>query len=181
MECLLPYIGREETSSCNAGIINFRSTTYVLGIDGEVALNEDLLRLMKEVEGKQFKIFWLDDNDGEVLKATIYYNDTMLCDLVPHPTYSRSVHELGEHGEINRNIMSAYENTVNVYMASRKRAIDQLPLLITIKTLNNKFQIAGRKRYKPSNDTPKEVTIETEEINYNTSTRTVRGWDSNFR
>ena len=129
MECLLPYIGREETSSCNAGIINFRSTTYVLGIDGEVALNEDLLRLMKEVEGKQFKIFWLDDNDGEVLKAMIYYNDTMLCDLVPHPTYSRSVHELGEHGEINRNIMSAYENTVNVYMASRKRAIDQVTII----------------------------------------------------
>ncbi|BBQ07543.1 hypothetical protein [Elizabethkingia anophelis] len=178
----LPYIGREETSSCNAGIINFRSTTYVLGIDGEVALNEDLLRLMKEVEGKQFKIFWLDDNDGEVLKAMIYYNDTMLCDLVPHPTYSRSVHELGEHGEINRNIMSAYENTVNVYMASRKRAIDQVTIIDhRSKTLNNKFQIAGRKRYKPSNDTPKEVTIETEEINYNTSTRTVRGWDSNFR
>ncbi|UDQ55026.1 hypothetical protein LJF28_04990 [Chryseobacterium indologenes] len=146
-KAFLPYIGRTETSSCNAGIINFRKTTFVLGIDGEIALGEDLIRLMKYVEGKEFTIYWLDGNDGNVLKAMIYYDDMMLCDLVLHPEYSRSVHERDEQGDINRKLMSAYENTVNGYMNQRKRDIEKVTIIDNRqKTLNNKFQIAGRKK-----------------------------------
>lgn len=180
----LPYIGKKETSSCNAGIINFRNSTYVLALDGEVAINDDLIRLMKYVESKEFTIFWLDGNDGEVMKAMIYYDDMMLCDLVPHPEYSRSIHEMDEQGKVNRKLMSAYENTVNVFMAQRKREIEQVTIIDNRKkTLNNKFQIAGRRKYTPNNNTPQEVPMEAEEstFNYNNNNRTVRGWDSNFR
>ncbi|GAA5096777.1 hypothetical protein GCM10023210_30970 [Chryseobacterium ginsengisoli] len=184
-KAFLPYIGRTEISSCNAGIINFRKTTYVLGMEGEIALGEDLIRLMKYVEGKEFTIYWLDGNDGNVLKAMIYYDDMMLCDLVLHPAYSRSIHERDENGDINRKLMSAYENTVNGYMSQRKRDIDKITVIDNRqKTLNNKFQIGGRKRYTPNTDEPQEIAIETEEINYNfgeTSQKpTARGWAANF-
>lgn len=184
-KAFLPYIGRTEVSSCNAGIINFRNTTFVLGIEGEVALGEDLIRLMKYVEGKEFTIYWLDGNDGNVLKAMIYYDDMMLCDLVSHPEYSRSVHERGEQGEINRKLMSAYEATVNGFMNKRKREIESVTIIDhRQKTLNNKFQIGSRKRYAPSVETPKEVEFETEEINFNyetTVSNSTRSWDRNFR
>lgn len=185
-KAFLPYIGRTEISSCNAGIVNFRKTTYVLGMDGEIALGEDLIRLMKYIEGKEFTIYWLDGNDGNVLKAMVYYDDMMLCDLVPHPAYSRSVHERDEQGDVNRKLMSAYENTVNGYMSQRKREIERITIIDNRqKTLNNKFQIGGRKRYAPNNDEPKEIQFETEEINYNyevtASKPTQRRWDANFR
>lgn len=182
-KAFLPYIGRTETSSCNAGIINFRKTTFVLGIEGEIALGEDLIRLMKYVEGKEFTIYWLDGNDGNVLKAMIYYDDMMLCDLVLHPEYSRSVHERDEQGDINRKLMSAYENTVNGYMNQRKRDIEKVTIIDNRqKTLNNKFQIAGRKKYIPSNEAPKEVQMEEEVFNYETNNPrpTARSWASNF-
>jgi hypothetical protein len=81
--------------------------------------------------------------------------------------------------------MSAYENTVNNFMRLRKREIEKVTIIDNRKkTLNNKFQIAGRKRYTPNNNTPEEVFQETEETeyNYNTTTSTKsRRWDSNFR
>lgn len=183
-KAFLPYIGMTEDSSCNAGIIKFRNTTFVLGKDGEIALGEDLIRLMKCVEGKEFTIYWLDDNDGEVLKAMIYYDGTLFCDLVPHPDYARSKHERDEQGEINRKLMSAYENTVNGFMSQRKREIDNILIIDhRKKTLNNKFQIPGRRRYTPSSSIPEEVETEAVESTYNYENKqtTIRGWDSNFR
>lgn len=180
---ILPHIGKTEISSCNAGIIKFRSTTFVLGLEGEIALNDNLIELLKNIDGKEFTIYWLDGNDGDVLKAMVYYNDTMLCDLVPHPEYARSIHERDEQGQINRELMSAYENTVNKFMAQRKREIDQVLIIDhRKKTLNNKFQIGGRKKYTPNTDIPKEVLADTEEntYNHNTATPTARRWASNF-
>ncbi|WP_062696597.1 hypothetical protein [Chryseobacterium indologenes] len=182
-QALLPYLGKETVSSCNAGIINFRSTTYVLGLDGEIVLGEDLIRLMKYVEGKEFRIFWLDGNDGNTLKAMIYYEDMMLCDIVPHPEYSKSKHERGAQGEINRKLMSAYENTVNAFMAHQKREIEQITVIDNRKkVINSKFQIPGRKRYRQAETIPEEVLFEeTQEYNYKETESTARSWKSNFR
>ncbi|WP_312398856.1 hypothetical protein [Chryseobacterium sp.] len=179
----LPYLGKETISSCNAGIINFRNTTYVLALDNEIVLGEELIRLMKYVEGKEFRIFWLDGNNGETLKAMIYYDDMMLCDLIPHPEYSKSKHERSEQGEMNRKLMSAYENTVNSYMAHKKREIDQITIIDNRKkTLNNKFQISGRKRYSQTESIPQEILFEEKaEYNYENFEGTARSWKSNFR
>ncbi|MDR2238179.1 MAG: hypothetical protein LBE92_18805 [Chryseobacterium sp.] len=182
-QSLLPYLGKETVSSCNAGIINFRNTTYVLGLDGEIVLGEDLIRLMKYVEGKEFRIFWLDGNDGSTLKAMIYYEDMMLCDIVPHPEYSKSKHERGTEGEINRKLMSAYENTVNAFMAHQKREIEQITVIDNRKKIiNTKFQIPGRKRYTQTESVPEEVLFEeAQEYSYQETKSTARSWKSNFR
>ncbi|MPS73974.1 MAG: hypothetical protein E2590_12640 [Chryseobacterium sp.] len=181
-KAFLPYLGKREESSCNAGIVNFRKSTFVLAIDGEIALGDDLIRLMKYVEGREFEIFWLDGNDGEVLKAMIYYNDMLLCDLIAHPAYSKSIHERSEQGETNRKLMSAYENTVNAYMSNRKREIDNIVIIDNrSKTLNNKFQIKGRKRYTPTEEPATVIDLPTEEPAYNHNKPTARSWQSNFR
>ncbi|EJL73316.1 hypothetical protein [Chryseobacterium populi] len=160
----LLYIGRTEISSCNAGIVKFRSTTFLLGSEEKIALNETLINLMTRIEGKEFTIYWLDGNDGNVLKAMIYYDHMLLCDLVPHPEYSRSVHERDTDGEKNRELMSAYENTVNTFMKKRKQNIEKVMIIDhRKKTLNHKFQIPGLRKYIPNHATAEEVQLETEE------------------
>ena len=181
---ILPYLGYNTKTSCNAGIVKFRSSEYLLGLSGEIALGEDLIRLMKYIEGKSFEIFWLDGNDGEVLKAMVYYDDMLICELLPKPTYSRAYHELDDTGKINRQIMSAYENTVNAYMRDRKNDIDRLTVIDRrSKVLNNKFVIPGLESYTPREEPAKKIEIETEEtepIPMQTG-RLSKGLSANFR
>ncbi|MBT0552695.1 hypothetical protein J5305_11820, partial [Riemerella anatipestifer] len=56
---ILPHLGRVTSTSCNAGIVRFRSAEYLLGLGGEIALGDDLIKLMKYVEGKSFEVYWL--------------------------------------------------------------------------------------------------------------------------
>ncbi|MDV4024217.1 hypothetical protein CMT52_07690 [Elizabethkingia anophelis] len=184
-KAFLPHLGYKATTSCNAGIIRFNRQEYLLGLDGEIALGENLIRLMKYVEGKEFNVFWLDGNNGQVIKAMIYYDDMMLCDLVLKPVYSRSIHEMSEQGKLNRQLMSAYENTVNAFMTSRKREIEQVTIIDNRKkTLNNKFVIPGLEKYIPT-DTPAPVldTVADEQdyIIQPTTGRLSKGLASNFK
>ena len=147
----------------------------LLGLDNEICIGDDLIRLMKYVEGKSFEVFWLDGNDGEVLKAMIYYDDIMLCELLPKPTYSRVYHELDDTGKINRQIMSAYENTINTFMKIRKNEIDNLVIIDRRqKTLNNKFQIAGLENFIPKEEPAKIIEIEAEQEILNVKPHTGR-------
>lgn len=181
-KAILPHLGKEEISSCNAGIINFRNSTFVLALEGEIALGDELIRLMKQIEGKEFTIFWLDGNDGNVLKAMIYHNGMMLCDLISHPAYSKSKYERedDEIHEINMRLMSAYENTVTSFMANRKREITT-----TIvhdkreKTINNFFTIPGLETYQPKQEPAEVVETEEEEV-YNIPAKTSMSWARNF-
>ncbi len=161
---ILPYLGFSTKTSCKAGIVKFRKGEYLLGLDGEICTGDDLIRLMKYIEGKSFEVFWLDDNDGEVLKAMVYYDDMMLCELLPKPTYSRAYHELDDTGKINRQIMSAYENTINTFMRIRKNEIDSLTVIDRRqKTLNSKFQIRGLEGFTPRNEDARVIEVEAQE------------------
>ncbi|AKQ39429.1 hypothetical protein AS87_03635 [Riemerella anatipestifer Yb2] len=161
---ILPYLGKVTSTSCNAGIVRFRSAEYLLGLGGEIALGDDLIKLMKYVEGKSFEVYWLDGNDGSPLKAMIYYDDMLLCELLPKPVYSRAYHELDDTGKINRQIMSAYENTVNAFMRERKNDIDNLTVIDRrSKIIGNSFVIPGLEAFIPSEEPAKIINIEDEE------------------
>ncbi|MDO4763865.1 MAG: hypothetical protein Q4A00_05735, partial [Flavobacteriaceae bacterium] len=164
---ILPHLGFKTKTSCNAGIVRFRNKEYLLGLDNEICTGDDLIRLMKYVEGKSFEVFWLDDNDGETLKAMIYYDDMMLCELLPKPTYSRAYHEMDDTGKVNRQIMSAYENTINTFMKIRKNEIDRLTVIDRrSKVLNNHFKIRGLESFVPREEPARVIEIE-EEITEN--------------
>lgn len=143
-KAILPYLGYATQTSCNAGMINFRSRKYLLGVDGEVATGDTLIRLMKEVEGEDFTIYWLDDNQGKPFKALIYKHDRFVCEAVPQPTYSRAKAEMTPEGEAARATMSSYVNTVESY---RKQGVKQLNKVEVLDnrslTLNNKFHMPG--------------------------------------
>lgn len=179
---ILPHLGFTTETSCRAGIIKFRNQEYLLGLSGQIALGEDLIRLMKNVEGKEFTVYWLDGNDNSTLKAMIYYNDMMLCDILPKPTSARAVHEQTEEGRLNRQIMSHYIATVNAFMSERKREIDQITIIDNRrKTLNNLFVIPGLENYKPIDTEPEVVDVPEEEFAFvPNQTQTARNWNQNF-
>ena len=126
-KAILPTLGYKTTTSCNAGIIKFRNEEYLLGINGEVSTGENLITFMKYVEGKEFEVFWLDANDGSILKAMIYHNDMMICELIKKPSSYRSSHEATEETRINRQITVSYTH-LDVYKRQALPSATPLPL-----------------------------------------------------
>src|SRR3569833_1553365 len=64
---ILPYIGYKTDTSCNVGIIRLNRQEFLLGNDGKICLGANLINLMKQVEGINIDVYWLDDNHGAVL------------------------------------------------------------------------------------------------------------------
>ena len=69
---ILPYIGHKTKTSCNVGMVQLDGEEHLLGKNGEICTGEDLLKLMALIEGEQIDVYWLDGNDGKVLKAIAY-------------------------------------------------------------------------------------------------------------
>ena len=56
----LPTLGNHTETSCKAGIVKLQYGEYLLGRDGRISTGEDLISIMKQVEGKGFDVYWLD-------------------------------------------------------------------------------------------------------------------------
>jgi hypothetical protein len=139
---ILPYIGFTEKSSVRAGMINFRHEKFLLGMDGVICTGEKLINMMKQVEGRDIEIKYLDTNRGEMLKAYIYTDGRFICEAVPQPGYRRAKIDRNEHDLINRELMSKYTNTVESFANHRKKGLDKLTVIDNRPvTIGNSFKI----------------------------------------
>jgi hypothetical protein len=149
----LPWLGYQTQTSCNAGIIKLQGKEFLLGDDNEIYLGDNLIHLMKQVEGRSVDAYWLDDNNGGVLKAIIFMGDKCICEALPKPTYNRATIERTEKDEKNRAIMSAYVATIEGYMRRKAASIENVLVIDNRpKTLNNKFVMPGLKANIVSDD-----------------------------
>ena len=159
-KAILPYLGEATLTSCNAGIINFRSRKFLLGIDGAVATGDALIRLMKEVEGEEFTIYWLEGNDDKLIKAFIYHNDRYVCDAVAMPSYNRAKAEMTPEGEAARSLMSEYVASVESYRKATVKGLNKVTVLDNRSlTLNNKFQMPGLAKHRPAEHEPEQAEV----------------------
>ena len=139
---IIPYIGHKTPTSCKAGIVNLQYGTWLLADKGEYVFGEQLLNLMRLAEGEQLDVYWLDGNDGEVIKAFAYIGDEYICELLPQPIYKRSQADRSEQDMINYEIMSKYDTTIMSYGRRHKHEIEQVEVIRhNTFVLNNKFQI----------------------------------------
>jgi len=173
---ILPYLGYKTQTSCGLnGIINLNNKEYLLGLDGEVLLGDDLITMMKIVAGEKIDIYWLDGDNGEVIKALVFLRNTdrIICEAVIKPTYNRASLERTERDKNNYEIMSAYVATIEGYA---RRKATQLTNLIVIdnrpKTLNRKFVIDQVKRYELTDTEAEILEDETEEVLVYTNEKT---------
>lgn len=126
---IVPYLGYCTKSSCRTGIVRLNNQECLLGIDGKVAVGDELIGLMKLVDGEELNIKWLDGNDGKVLKAYAYVGDQYVCELVRKPIYSRARIEQTETDMKARELMSKYVATIEGFGNSRKKEIQKITLL----------------------------------------------------
>lgn len=149
-KAILPHIGYRTQTSVNVGIIRLQYQEYLLGVDGKVALGDKLIELMTRVEGREIDIYWIDGNDGEVIKALVYLGDQYICEAVSKPTYSRATIERTEEGDKNREIMSSYVASVDAYARRAKASVGRVTIIEQPKEESeNAFKISTRRR-KPT-------------------------------
>ncbi len=146
---ILPYIGYEQRSSMRLGRIKLQGKDRVVGFDGQVATGEKLLGILKRVEGKEVLVNWLDDSEGQVMKAHVYdLEGNLICDLLGDLAYSRATLERTDEDETNRELMSAYVSTVQGYIKRTSRAIESISIIEKPKPQKEGFVMPGLKQYR---------------------------------
>lgn len=151
---ILPYLGKPQKSSMHTGRILLQGKARVVGFDGKVALGERLINVMKKIEGKEVMIYWLDDNNGDVLQALVYdMEGTLVCELLDDLAYQRGKLEQTESDLQNRTLFSAYAATVQGYIRRNAREIEPVTIIEKPQPKSERFKIKGLPNYKPSDKT----------------------------
>ena len=138
------HIGHYTQSSCRAGVVAMNRGRWLIGDQNGIATGEKLLRLMGRVEGQNLDIYWLDGNDGQVLKAMVYRNGEHICELHPQPAYNKARHEQTDADMLARELMSSYVMTVEGFRRQRRSEIDKVTVIDNRQlTVNNNFRMPG--------------------------------------
>ena len=143
---ILPYIGYKTETSCKAGTIKLQRKEFFLGLNGKISTGDELINLMELVDGKELDVYWLDGNDGEVLRALVYQRggNCMVCEAHIKPSFHRAKIEQTAQDRENMSLVMSYIQTINGYISRRKAEIEKV-LVIDHRdtTLNHKFTIPG--------------------------------------
>lgn len=146
---ILPHLGYTTETSCNTGFIRLQKQEFLLGIDGKIAFSTKLTNLLAQIEGKDIDVYWLDGNDGNVMKALVYLHgsDTYVCEAIAKPKYCRATAEQTPADVIAREQMSKYVASVTGFIRSQKNAIDRVTVIDNRpKVLNTRFEMPGMRK-----------------------------------
>lgn len=143
---ILPYIGYKTETSCKAGTIKLQRKEFFLGLHGELSTGDELIELLECVEGKELDVYWLDDMNGEVLKALVYLRGgtRMMCEAIVKPKYHRAKIEQTSEDRKNMSLVMAYINTISGFSGQRKNEIERVMVIDKRKKSDStKFVIPG--------------------------------------
>ena len=174
---ILPHLGYRTESSMNLGRITLQGKHRVVGFNGEVALGDQLIGIMKRIEGKKVDVYWLDDNNGQVLKSLVYDKEgNLICELLGDLAYHRAKLERTPQCEENRRLFSEYKVSVDAYIKRNARNIESVTLIEKPKQISKRSVMPGLESYEEPTTAP-EVLPELDEAtesqytkSYNTST-----------
>lgn len=155
-KAIIPQLGFKTETSCGAGIIQLNKTEFLLGDNGQIYTGSKLIDLMNDVEGRDLDIYWLDANDGSVLKAYVYLRggDQMICEAIQAPRFVRARLEQTDKDREAIELQSKYRATVEGYANRMFKSIDKITTIDhRKKTVNNNFQISELKP-RPSSNIP---------------------------
>jgi len=179
---ILPTIGYKTTTSCNGGYVRLQGKKRAIANDGKILTGESLIQQMRVIEGKEFDVYWLDGNDGEIMKALVYMNDKFICEVMEMPRYNRATIERTDADVEALKLQSAYVASVDAFEKRQRNRIENVQIIDnTPKTVNSNFKIPNLKRYQPEAE-PVEVFADDsdDDLVYVPSQSTSQGWRSNF-
>jgi len=155
---ILPLVGYRQPSSMHKGRIMLQRQERVVGWNGRVALGNDLIDIMKQIEGRDVVVYWIDDvPGGNVLKAMVYDGDgRLVCELLDDLKYQKAALEQSAADMERRELTSKYETTVRTWLERGRKAIKKVVVIDhTIdKPYNSgkQFCIPGLQKYQPTNE-----------------------------
>lgn len=147
---ILPHMGYKTATSCNVGMIRLNHGEYWLGENGEIALGDKLINLMKQVEGRDVIVYWLDGNDAKTLKALVFIGDRLICEAIVKPTFPRAVIERKPEHEPIMKLVFAYIKTVEQYGRRSKNEIERVTVINNTPKPERKFKMPGLKYDDPA-------------------------------
>lgn len=162
----LPYLGIKTETSCSVGQIKLNNKKYLIGENGRIVYSDRLTKLMDQIEGKELDVYWLDGNNGQIMKALVYLRgtDRCICEAVTKPAHNKAQIERTPEDIENYTAMAKYVSSVDAYINRQKKAIDKVTVIDnTPKTLNNKFQISGLRKPITERIGPVEIMEDIEE------------------
>lgn len=187
---ILPTIGHKTLTSCKGGYVKLQGKKRAIADDGKILTGEALIQQMRIIEGKEFDVYWLDGNDGEVMKALVFMNDKLICEVMEMPTYNRAKIERTDaddpsvkiKNDLAQKLQSAYVASVDAFEKRQRNRIENIQIIDnTPKTINSNFKIPNLKRYTPEAE-PVEVFADDDDddLVYVPSASPSQGWRSNF-
>ena len=185
---ILPVIGYKTPTSCKGGYIKLQGQKRAIAEDGKILTGEALIQQMRNIEGKEFDVYWLDGNDGQVLKAFVYMNDRLICEVMEMPRYNRAKAERKDANnplvEIQNDeaikLQSAYVASVDAFEKRQRTKIENIQIIDnTPKTVNSNFKLPNLKRFEVRED-PVEVFADDYDMVFIPNQNNSQGWRSNF-
>lgn len=148
---MLPHIGHRTVTSMSLGRVKLQGKQRVVSLDGEsVALGADLIRVMEKLEGNQVQVYWLDGNDGQVLRALVQdMTGRTICELLDDLPYHRAVIEQTDRCRENIRLTAAYRETVDGYIRKTVKRLSGTMVIETKQPTVGRFQIPGLKVNAP--------------------------------
>lgn len=159
-------LGYKTSTSVNVGIIRLQNREWLLGDNGKIATGENLISLMKKIEGYDIDVYWLDDNKGNVFVAHVYIGDHYICEAIAKPKPNRAPIERTPEQNEAMSKMARYIKTIEVYQKTRKNDMEAVEVIkIKPRTLNDAFvtpqfrpQLEKEKAPSPARDEALELT-----------------------
>lgn len=145
-QSILPHIGYHTATSVHVGILKLQRKEFLLGRNGQICTGESLIKLMQVVEGRDVDVYWLDDNDGNVLKAVVFIGNLFICEAIAKPTYNRAKIEQTPADELKRELMSKYVATIEAYGRRQKHSIERITIIDNTPALKKTFVMRGLKQ-----------------------------------
>ena len=135
--------------------------------DGKILTSEALIQQMRTIEGKDFDVYWLDGNDGQVLKAFVYMNDRLICEVMEMPRYNRASIERTDADKEAIKIQSAYVASVDAFEKRQRTKIENIQIIDnTPKTVNSNFKIPNLKRFERNEEAKAILDDDNDEFEY---------------
>lgn len=178
---ILPTIGYKTTTSCNGGYVRLQGKKRAIADEGTILTGEALIQQMRVIEGKEFDVYWLDGNDGQVLKSLVYMGDRFICEVMEMPRYNRATIERTESDYEAIKLQSAYVASVDAFEKRQRNKIENIQIIDNSpRTLNSNFKIPNLKRYE-AREEPVEVFADDNDDDFIINKpNSSNGWRSNF-
>lgn len=182
-EAILPIIGYKTQTSCKLGYVTLQGKRRAIAEDGKILTGEALIEVMKVIESKEVNVYWLDANDGQVLKAFVYVNDRLICEIMEMPRYNRASIERTEADHEARILQSSYVASVEAFAKRQRNKIERINIIDnTPRTINSNFKFSNIKRFEAKEEQPVEVFDDEAEADFAIASQgnAIPSWKRNF-